>query len=72
MINYGVISLTWSPEPSVEYWGLEQLQPYLWASAGVLLCVVVVISLSVVSLQHCPGQSVCPPLLSCVDVRAQR
>ncbi|XP_059907010.1 uncharacterized protein LOC132456620 [Gadus macrocephalus] len=57
------ITVTGSAEVSVEEdddrradrGGPAQLQPYLWASAGVLLCVVVVVTLSVVSLQRCPG-----------------
>ncbi|CAL8285129.1 unnamed protein product [Gadus morhua 'NCC'] len=57
------ITVTGSAEVSVEEkddrradrGGPAQLQPYLWASAGVLLCVVVVVTLSLVSLQRCPG-----------------
>ncbi|KAG7263707.1 hypothetical protein CRUP_018941, partial [Coryphaenoides rupestris] len=37
------------------------LQPYLYSATGIVVCVVVVIILSVLSMQRCPG--CCPSLL---------
>ncbi|CAL8390905.1 unnamed protein product [Boreogadus saida] len=49
------VSVEEDDERRAERGGPARLPPYLWASAGVLLCVVAVVTLSLASLQRCPG-----------------
>ncbi|CAL8390909.1 unnamed protein product [Boreogadus saida] len=49
------VSVAEDDERRAERGGPARLPPYLWASAGVLLCVVAVVTLSLASLQRCPG-----------------